>query len=101
MRSSRIILIVLLVVAFNVRAQFIDESPDKTAPAPKGVQAVIPLDVDDPTYDLWKLRRDDLSKGREPGPINIQRYPGGVGWMGIPTFFRLPVALTPEDLEAG
>jgi len=40
-------------------------------------------------------------KGREPGPINIQRFPGGPGWAGIPTFFKLPIALTPEDLKAG
>ena len=25
----------------------------------------------------------------------------GVAWTGIPTFFKLPVALTPEDLEVG
>ena len=25
----------------------------------------------------------------------------GAGWFGIPTFFKLPVALTPEDLMAG
>lgn len=81
-----------------------DDTPDKPeemAPAPKGIKPVIPLDVKDPTYDLWKKRRDDLSKGREPGPINIQRYPGGMSFQGIPTFFRAPVALTPEDLEAG
>ena len=40
-------------------------------------------------------------QGREPGPINIQRFPGGPGWAGIPTFFKLPIALTPEDLKAG
>ena len=81
-----------------------DDTPDKPeemAPAPKGIKPVIPLDVKDPTYDLWKKRRDDLSKGREPGRINIQRYPGGMSFQGIPTFFRAPVALTPEDLEAG
>ena len=36
---------------------------------------VIPLDKDDPTYGLWKKRRDDLQAGRDPGPIAIQRYP--------------------------
>lgn len=66
-----------------------------------GVKPVIPLNRDDPTYDMWKIPRDDLSEGREPGPINVQRYPGGTGWNGIPTFFRLPIALTPEDLKAG
>jgi len=83
---------------------FLDDTPtsDKEkAPAPHDVQPVIPLDKADPTYDLWKLIRDDLSEGREPGPINIQRTWGGFGWQGIPTFFRLPVALVPADLEAG
>jgi agmatinase len=85
----------------SVQAQFMDDTPDNPAPAPKGVKPVIPLNKDDPTYDLWKMRRDDLSEGREPGPINVQRFPGGTGWNGIPTFFRLPVALVPEDLAAG
>ena len=82
---------------------FLDDTPDsdkEKAPAPHDVQPVIELDKADPTYDLWKLIRDDLSEGREPGPINIQRTWGGFGWQGIPTFFRLPVALVPADLEA-
>ena len=66
-----------------------------------GVEPVIPMDTDDPTYDAWKFIRDNLSEGREPGPIDIQRQPFSLGFNGIPTFFRLPVALTPEDLKAG
>ena len=50
---------------------------------------------------MWKQKRKDLSEGREPGPINVQRYPGGFAYQGIPTFFKLPVALLPEDLKAG
>ncbi len=65
------------------------------------VRPTIPMDLDDPLYNVWKLIRDNLSEGREPGPINIQRQPFGLGFNGIPTFFRLPVALTPEDLKAG
>lgn len=83
---------------------FVDDTPDKPqerAPAPLGVEPVIQLNKSDPTYDLWKKRREDLSKGRQPGPINVQRYPGGMAWQGIPTFFRLPVALVPKDLKAG
>ena len=80
---------------------FMDDTPEIPAPAPEGIEPVIPLNKADPTYDLWKLRRDDLSEGREPGPINIQRFPGGTAWMGIPTFFKLPIALVPEDLKAG
>jgi agmatinase len=82
----------------------IDDTPDRPeerAPAKEGAQPVIPLNIEDPTYDLWKRMREDLREGREPGPIDIQRFYGGTGWNGIPTFFRLPVALTPEDLAAG
>jgi len=66
-----------------------------------GIKPVIPMDTEDPTYDMWKTMRSDLSEGRDPGPIDIQRMPFGLGWTGIPTFFRLPVALTPEDLKVG
>ncbi len=98
--------LLLAACAFSgpARAQFLDDTPERPeerAPAPPGVEPVIPLNKADPTYDLWKLRRQDLSKGREPGPLNVQRFPGGMAMMGIPTFFRLPVALTPADLEAG
>ena len=83
--------------------QGIDDTPDsdrERAPAPEGVQPVIELNTADPTYDLWKLVRDDLAEGREPGLINVQRTWGGTAWQGIPTFFRLPVALLPADLQA-
>lgn len=82
---------------------FMDDTPKKglEAPIAEGVEPVIPLNKDDPTFDMWKKKREDLSKGREPGPINIQRYPGGMAFQGIPTFFKLPVALTPQDLSAG
>ncbi|MFC4993866.1 agmatinase family protein [Rubritalea tangerina] len=64
--------------------------------------ASVPLDERDPTLDLRKLRRDpNNNPKREPGPINIQKAIGGLAYMGIPTFFRLPVALGPEDLKAG
>ena len=64
------------------------------------VQPTIPMNVDDPTIDVWKTFRDDLQKDREPGLINVQRYYGGPGFQGMPTFFKLPIALTPADLEA-
>ncbi len=75
--------------------------PGAEAPIPEGAEPVVPLDREDPTYDLWKKKREDLSAGREPGPIDVQRCPGGLAFQGNPTFFRLPVALTPEDLSAG
>lgn len=65
-------------------------------------RGVIRLNPNDPTLDAWKELRDTSNDPkREPGPINIQRMSGGQGWTGIPTFFMLPVALTPEDLIAG
>lgn len=62
----------------------------------------IPLDPRDPSKDVTALNRDchDNPK-REPGPINIQKTSGGFAYQGIPTFFRAPVALCPEDLKAG
>ena len=77
------------------------DDPNSYAPIREGEKAVIPLDTGDPGYNVWQKTRDDLTKGRDPGPINIQRFPGGPGFMGIPTFFKLPIALTPEDLKAG
>lgn len=59
------------------------------------------LNSDDPSGDLLFKKRDFSKDKRPPGPINIQRTEAGLAWHGIPTFFRLPVALTPEDLVAG
>ena len=62
----------------------------------------IPLDVRDPSADLMNMFRDpNDNPKREPGPINIQKSIGGMNYNGIPTFFRAPVALGPEDLKAG
>ena len=59
-------------------------------------------DRDDPSADLLSLFRDpNDNPKREPGPINIQKTVGGFSHWGIPTFFRQPVALGPEDLKAG
>ena len=62
----------------------------------------IQLDISDPTVDVRKMRRDpNDNPERKPGPINIQKTIGGTWNLGIPTFFRLPVALGPEDLKVG
>ncbi|WP_426163412.1 agmatinase family protein [Sandarakinorhabdus sp. DWP1-3-1] len=62
--------------------------------------ASIPLDTTVPGFNSWKtLRPQVLEPKREPGPFNLSRYAQGRG--GIPTFFNLPVAITPEDLKAG
>jgi len=62
----------------------------------------IPLEPRDPSRKPEELFRDcrDNPK-RDPGPINIQKTVGGLAFHGIPTFFRAPVALCPEDLVAG
>ena len=49
---------IALFIGAQAQAQIIDDTPDgpyESAPAPDGVEAVIPLNKDDPTYDLWKL----------------------------------------------
>jgi agmatinase len=72
------------------------------AQPPSEDDAKIRLNPDDPGLNDWKTIRDTAEDPkREPGPINIQRFGGGFGWQGIPTFFMLPVALNPEDLTAG
>ena len=72
--------------------QMMQESPD-----------AIPLEPRDPSRDVRILRRDAKTRAadRKPGPINIQQTIGGTAFIGIPTFFKSPVALTPEDLIAG
>ncbi len=101
----RLVLVATCILsAAAVSAQYFEydpDDPDMNAPFKEGEQPVIPLDTTDPAFDIWQTPRDDLDAGRDPGPINIQRWYGGAGWAGIPTFFKLPVALTPGDLVAG
>lgn len=64
--------------------------------------AAIPLNTDGPGFNGWKTRRPAaFDTPREAGPINVNRYLRASPKNGIPTFFNLPVALTPEDLTAG
>ena len=61
-------------------------------------KAIIQLDANDPTLDPWSALRDTSNDPkREPGPF----YPGRLRAPGVLTFFKLPIALTPEDLAAG
>jgi len=92
-------LVFCLVLSLGLHAYVAAEQQQKAAPVTG--ESSIPLNPDDPTIDLWKLPRDMSQDAREPGPINIQRFPGGSSKSGIPTFFRLPVALTPDDLRVG
>ena len=98
---SIMVLPFLIQPALAIYFEYDTDDPGEHAPIKEGEKAVIPLDTKDPAYNLWQTTRKGLTEGREPGPINIQRFPGGPGWAGIPTFFKLPIALTPEDLKAG
>lgn len=62
----------------------------------------IPLDTTDEGFNAWRtLRPASLDTPRTAGPINLNRYMSAGPKQGIPTFFNLPVALTPADLKAG
>jgi len=105
MKTLKVALILLLMAAFSTshaQVGLFGSDAEVQAPIREGEKAVIPLDTKDPTYNVWQTLRD-FSKDpkREPGPINIQKYELGMSWFGIPTFFHLPIALTPEDLKAG
>jgi agmatinase len=73
----------------------------EAVPIREGEESVIPLDTGDPSYNLWRQLRD-LSEdpAREPGIINIQKYNFGFSYNAMPTFFHLPVAMSPADLQA-
>ena len=43
------------------------------APIREGEEPVIPLDTQDPSYNIWKTPRDDLQAGREPGVRSCPR----------------------------
>ena len=106
MKSFKICLVLLLFVAISTsyaQVGLLDSDlVEVQAPIREGEKPVIPIDTKDPSYNLWQQLRD-FSKDpkREPGPINVQKYNLGMAWFGIPTFFHLPIALTPEDLRAG
>ena len=65
-------------------------------------KGIVQLNVDDPTYSLPRENRDTSNDPkREPGPIYLNRQKFASPFVGIPTFLRRPVAVTPEDLVAG
>lgn len=63
--------------------------------------ATVHLDAKDPTLNVPFDKRDFSKDKRPAGPVNVQRYNMGLAYTGIPTFFKLPIAITPEDLKAG
>lgn len=59
----------------------------------------IPLNTESEAYNAWRLQRPrSMDPPREAGPVSLGRYDG---YGGPPTFGGFPLALTPEDLEAG
>lgn len=65
-------------------------------------QSSVELNTENPRFNMWKTRRPDaFNPERAPGPIDLTRYMRSDAKMGIQTFFRMPVALTPADLIAG
>ncbi|MGH7267767.1 MAG: agmatinase family protein [Candidatus Rokuibacteriota bacterium] len=58
-------------------------------------------DARDPAFNIWAVRDPDRDLKRTPGLFWPHRQSRGGAWLGIPTFFKLPIALTPEDLKAG
>ena len=106
---KRTLLALLLIAA--AQASTVDESlaqllgeadtPAEIDRIDPGEEPVIRLNPDDPSYDMWRKLRDFDADDRKPGPFNVQRFEGHVPWVGIPTFFHLPIALTPEDLRVG
>ena len=69
---------------------------------PETDQPSIPLRTEGGGFNSWKTRRPAaFDTPREAGPINVNRYLYAEPKQGIPTFFNLPIALTPEDLVAG
>lgn len=59
----------------------------------------IPLNTDSPRFNAWRLERPrSMDPEREAGPVPLGRYDGRGG---PPTFGGFPLALTPQDLEAG
>ncbi|NOZ37848.1 MAG: agmatinase [Gammaproteobacteria bacterium] len=91
-------------IAVTLPASAADKKTDNRSAFDKAYDPetkTIHLDPDDPTGDMLFDKRDYSKDKRPAGPINVQRYNGGLSWQGIPTFFKLPVAITPEDLKAG
>lgn len=69
---------------------------------PETDEESIPLNTESKGFNRWKIRRPaEFDTPRSPGPINLNRYLSAGPKSGIPTFFNLPVAITPEDLVAG
>ena len=102
-----LIFIVILGLAIPSHGLHAQDSKTKTEKKVEAADAdqgdIIKLNPKDESIGFTRTLLRDTSKDpkREPGPINIQRTDFGLAYTGIPTFFKLPVALTPDDLKAG
>jgi hypothetical protein len=94
--SSIMVLPLLVQPVLATYYEYDPDDPGEHAPIKEGEKAVIPLDTKDPAYNLWQTTREDLMKGREPGPINIQRFPGGAGWLVSLPFLNCPLPSRPR-----
>jgi hypothetical protein len=74
---SIMVLPFLIQPALALYFEYDPDNPGEYAPIKEGEKPVIPLDTKDPAYNIWQTTREGLMKGRDPGPINIQRFPGG------------------------
>ncbi|MXU65157.1 agmatinase family protein [Oceanomicrobium pacificus] len=93
--------LVALVGASPLAAQVYGHAYEQeAAPIRPGEQATIPLDTEDPGFNIWRTPRDDLQAGRDPGGFNPNRFPFGFSYAAIPTFFNSDLALTQDDLRA-
>ncbi|WP_395175118.1 agmatinase family protein [Roseibium alexandrii] len=96
-------LIVVSLLGGPVSAQiFGSEYEGEQAPIREGEQPVVPLDTEDPTYNVWRTPLETFEgerEGREPGIVDTQRFLN-MGWGVMPTFMNQPLAFTPEDLAA-
>ena len=50
-------------------------------------------DIRDPGFNLWAARDTARDLKRAPGLFWPHRQSRGAAWLGIPTFFKLPIAL--------
>ena len=103
MKNTVTIVIVALLSTPAAMAQSIlgHELEVEAEPIREGEQPVIPLDTNDPSYNIWRTLRDlSGDPEREPGIINIQKYNFGLSFNAMPTFFNVPIAMSPADLAA-
>jgi agmatinase len=103
MNQCKLLIVALLLIpACPILAQDLGHEYEfDAAPIREGEKPVIPLDTEDPSYNIWRQLRD-LRKDpkREPGIINVQKYEFGMSYNAMPTFFNQPIAMSPADLKA-